>query len=305
MEFKKGLPFAPKPSAPKFVDPQDVDFTFQDLLKGRRIGAYHDLPPGGDQFLSRSRVHTPPGKGKQRIVHALCSLNEATVKRQTTYGDLRMLKSVVKPQDFCSAWMLKVFFHVPIHPKHRKFFSSHLVLPLFVENKFIELQPGGYFVCSSLRPDLAPSVSSSQTHLHLRHHYHQVVDFSHAALPLGWTSSPRIWTSVMSVVSSSSSPPRHAHAVVCRRLVDRLLLLRGSFKGVTNYRGHAPRRGHSPLATQGLLRYSDPLGPCPTIWASSSPAMAREPYGFQKGGFLRGVVKRARCSSRKPRIVVS
>jgi hypothetical protein len=110
VEFKKGLPFAPKPSAPKFVDPQDVDFTFQDLLKGRRIGAYHDLPPGGDQFLSRSRVHTPPGKGKQRIVHALCSLNEATVKRQTTYGDLRMLKSVVKPQDFCSAWMLKVFY---------------------------------------------------------------------------------------------------------------------------------------------------------------------------------------------------
>ncbi len=47
--------------------------------------------------LSRSRV---PGKGKQRIVQALCSLNEATVKRQTTYEHLRMLKSVVKPQDF-------------------------------------------------------------------------------------------------------------------------------------------------------------------------------------------------------------
>jgi hypothetical protein len=67
VEFKKGLPFAPKPSAPKFVDPQDVDFAIQDLLKGRRIGAYQDLAPGGDQFLSRSRVHTPPGKGKQRI----------------------------------------------------------------------------------------------------------------------------------------------------------------------------------------------------------------------------------------------
>jgi hypothetical protein len=26
VEFKKGLPFAPKPSAPKFVDPTDVDF---------------------------------------------------------------------------------------------------------------------------------------------------------------------------------------------------------------------------------------------------------------------------------------
>jgi len=48
VEFKKGLPFAPKPSAPKFVDPQDVDFAIQDLLKGRRIGTYQDLAPGGE-----------------------------------------------------------------------------------------------------------------------------------------------------------------------------------------------------------------------------------------------------------------
>jgi hypothetical protein len=127
VEFKKGLPFAPKPSAPKFVDPQDVDFAIQDLLKGRHIGVYQDLDPGGDQFLSRSRVHTPPVKGKQRIVHVLCSLNDSTAKSQTTYEDLHMLKSVVRPQD----WMLsldveRVFFRVPIHPKHRKFFSSHL-----------------------------------------------------------------------------------------------------------------------------------------------------------------------------------
>jgi hypothetical protein len=64
VESKKGLSFAPKPSAPKFVDPQDVDFAIQDLLKGGHIGAYQDLAPGGDQFLSRSRVHTPPGKDK-------------------------------------------------------------------------------------------------------------------------------------------------------------------------------------------------------------------------------------------------
>ena len=42
VEFTKGISFAPKPSAPKFVDP---------------------LAPGGEQFLSRSRVHTPPDKG--------------------------------------------------------------------------------------------------------------------------------------------------------------------------------------------------------------------------------------------------
>jgi hypothetical protein len=54
VEFKKALPFAPKPSEPKFVDPQDVDFAIQDLLKGRRIGAYQALIPGGEQFLSIS-----------------------------------------------------------------------------------------------------------------------------------------------------------------------------------------------------------------------------------------------------------
>jgi hypothetical protein len=59
-----------------------------------------------------------------------------------------------------------VFFHVPIHPKHRKFFSSHLTLPLFVNNKFIELHPEGYFVCT--RPDLASLLPSAQTLPHLR-----------------------------------------------------------------------------------------------------------------------------------------
>jgi hypothetical protein len=101
-----------------------------------------------------------------------------------------MFKSVVKTQDFMlSLDVESAFFHVPIHPKHRKFFSSHLALPLFVKNKFIEIQPGGYFVCS--RPDLAPPVPSVHTPLHLRHHYHQVVEFSHAALPFGWTKGGR------------------------------------------------------------------------------------------------------------------
>jgi hypothetical protein len=140
VEFKKGLDFVPKPSAPKFVEPQDVDFVIKDLLKDRLIGTYQDLASGVEQFLSRSRVHTPPDKGKQNIVDALCNLNETTVKRQTTYEDLHMLKSAVRPQDFMlSLDVESAFFHVPIHPKHRKFLSSHLVLPFFVSNKFIEL----------------------------------------------------------------------------------------------------------------------------------------------------------------------
>jgi hypothetical protein len=245
VEFKKGLSFEPKPSEPKFVDPQDVDFAIQDLLKGRRVGAYQDLTEGDEQFLSRSRVHTPPGKGKQRIVHALCSLNEATVKRQTTYEDLRMLKSVVKPQDFMlSLDVESAYFHVPIHPKHRKFFSSHLALPLFVNNKFIELQPGGYFVCT--RPDLAPLVPSAQTPSHLRHLYHQVVEFSHAALPLGWTSSPRIWTSVMSVVAAAL----RRHGMRTLLYVDDLLIACSSFEEASQAR----RIIEETLLAEGIVR---------------------------------------------------
>jgi hypothetical protein len=79
VEFTKCLPFAPKPSPPKFVDPQDVDFAIQDLLKGRRIGVYQDLTSGGHQFLSRSRVHTPADKGKQCIVHYSANQSQKTV----------------------------------------------------------------------------------------------------------------------------------------------------------------------------------------------------------------------------------
>jgi hypothetical protein len=138
-----------------------------------------------------------------------------------------MLKSVVRPQGFMLRLDVEsVFFHVLIHPKHRKFFSSYLVLPLFVNNKFIELQSGGYFVCS--RPDLAPSKPSAQTPLHLSHLYHQVVEFSHPSLPLGWTISTRIWTSVMSVVAAAFC----LHGMCKLLYVDELLIACSSFEEI-------------------------------------------------------------------------
>ena len=136
-----------------------------------------------------------------------------------------MIKSVVRPQDYMLSFDVEsAFFRIPIHPKHRKFFWSHLVLPFFVNNKFIDLQPGGYFVCT--RPDLVSLVPSAQTPLHLRHHYHQVVEFSHAGLPLGWTSSPRIWTSVMSVVAAAL----RRHGMRTLLYVDDLLITCSSFE---------------------------------------------------------------------------
>ncbi len=58
-------------------------------------------------LLTKSGI-TPPGKDKQRIVHALCNLNETTVTSQTTYEDLRIFKSVVSPQG--SVWKVRSFF---------------------------------------------------------------------------------------------------------------------------------------------------------------------------------------------------
>jgi hypothetical protein len=141
-----------------------------------------------------------------------------------------MLKSVVRPQNFVlSLDVESVFFHVPIHPKHRKFFSNHLTLPLFVNNKFIDLQTGGYFVC--IRPDLVSLVPSAQTPPNLHHHYHQVVEFSHADLPIGWTSSTRIWTSVMSVVAAL-----HRHDMHTLLYVDDLLIACSSFEEASRVR---------------------------------------------------------------------
>jgi hypothetical protein len=88
------------------------------------------------------------------------------------------------------------------------FECSLLALQLFVNNKFIELKPGGYFVCT--RPDLTSWIPSGQTPLHLRAH-DQVVEFSHAALPLRWTSPSRLWTSVMSVEQQRFAGSSCAH----------------------------------------------------------------------------------------------
>jgi hypothetical protein len=75
-------------------------------------------------------------------------------------------------------------------------------------------------------------VPSAQTPLHLRHHYHQVVEFSHTALPLGWTSSPRIWTSVMSVVVAAL----RRHGMRTLLYVDDLLITCSSFEEASRAR---------------------------------------------------------------------
>ena len=170
----------------------------QALLQGRQTGAHGDLAPGGHEFLSRSRVQTPQN-GKQRLVHALIPLNDATVKRRARYEDLRQLPSTLKPNDFMiSLDVESAFFHVGIAPSHRKYFASHLAIPAFVKGIFIPLQPGGYWCC---RLDNSPAHPSFDTPKHLQQYYYQVIEWSHYALALGWTASPRIWADVMNVVN--------------------------------------------------------------------------------------------------------
>jgi hypothetical protein len=205
IEFDR--PMQPLKSAPRLIsEPKDIDFAIKDLAKGRRCGAYVDLAVGGASFLSRSRVHTP-ASGKQRMVHALCGLNEVTTKRPCKYELIRDLPAVLRPDD----WMLSVdaeaaFWSVPIHPQSRKFMSSHYALPTFYESEgkatFVPLQPGGYWALQHqvARGSPRPPKPTASTPPGLREAYIQVIELSHAVTPFGWTASPRIWVAVFRVV---------------------------------------------------------------------------------------------------------
>ena len=102
IEFDR--PMKPLSLAPRLItEPRDIDFALKDLVKGRACGAYIDLAASGAAFLSRSRVHTV-ASGKQRMVHALCGLNETTAKRPCRYKLVRDLLSVLRPTTVCSPW---------------------------------------------------------------------------------------------------------------------------------------------------------------------------------------------------------
>lgn len=186
-----------------------------DQEKGRRSGAYVDLAPGGAKFLSRSRVHTTAA-GKSRMVHALCALNEVTVKRPTHCEGVADLPSLLRPGDYLlSADAEAAFWHVPIHMSSRKFFSSHFAMPPYykVDGQLQEtpLLPGGYWAWQ-------PASDSRQSG-----QWMQIVEFSHAALPFGWTSSPRIWEAVCRVLAAAL---RRAGVRVLIYVDDFLLALR-------------------------------------------------------------------------------
>ena len=246
-----GRDFRPLTLAPRQVHPSEIPFVLADQDKGRRAGAYVDLAPGGSRFLSRSRVHTTAA-GKSRMVHALCALNEVTVKRPTRCEGVADLPSLLRSGDYLlSADAEAAFWHVPIHSASRKFFSSHFAMPAYYAvNGSLQrtpLLPGGYwawqpkedglpatsscrFSATSLPSPLArpsPSLLEPPLHPHPLHphtgHWLQIVEFSHAALPFGWTSSPRIWEAVCRVLAAAL---RRAGIRVLIYVDDFLLALR-------------------------------------------------------------------------------
>ena len=84
------------------------------------------------------------------MVHALCVLNEVTVKRPTRCEGVADLPKLLRPGDsLLSADTESGFWHVPMHASSHKFFSSHFVMPAeYVVNgssRRTSLLPGGYW----------------------------------------------------------------------------------------------------------------------------------------------------------------
>ena len=200
----------PKPFkvSPLLVADRDVEFALSDLAKGDRLGAYQPLLPGGKDFLSRSRIDTRPGSGKQRVVHNYRRINEFVAKRTCRYENVKDLPQLLRPGD----WMLSLdvsgaFWHIPLHASTAHFLSFHFALPEFVvtadgSRRAVPLQPGGYWV---------------QPPRGLRY---QVVERSCRATPFGFTNSPFVWTKVIKVLAKAM---RRA-GIRCLWFVDDALL---------------------------------------------------------------------------------
>ena len=104
--------------APRLIPADKIPFVMKDQVKGYAAGAYVDLVPGGEQFLSRSRVHSTTSK--DRMVHALLDLNDCTVKKPCTYEQVMKRRKCM----VCPKWLFRSPRHFlwppPPRPLERK-----------------------------------------------------------------------------------------------------------------------------------------------------------------------------------------
>jgi len=220
--------------SPLLVDNRDVDFAIADLQKGDRLGAYQPLLPGGEAFLSRTRVDTRAGSGKQRVVHNYRRINAFAKKFTCRYEQIKDLHNLLKPHD----WMLSLdisgaFWHVPLHKDTAHYLSFHFALPEFVRRpggllEPVPLQPGGYWVTAD---------DGSR---------YQVIERSCAALPFGYTNSPFLWTKVIKTLAKAMrragirclwyiddaccALPSRAEALAARDLIEQMFAASGLAK---------------------------------------------------------------------------
>jgi hypothetical protein len=226
IKFRKDLPRLHL--SPRLVPADKVEFVIQDQAKGRAAGAYVDLAEGGQHFLSRSRVHSTAAK--DRMVHAFLDLNACTEKKPCTYEQIRELPTILRPNDFLmSLDAHAAFWSVAIHRSSIKFMSSHFAIPAsYLLNGVLTPTPllrGGYWARQPVGPwsHPVPEPAIGEPCILV-----QIVSFSHARLPFGWTQSPRVYTAVARVVVAA-----------LRRAGLRVLIFVDDYLIATSTRGQA------------------------------------------------------------------
>jgi hypothetical protein len=82
--------------SPLLVDNHDVDFAIADLQKGDSLGAYQPLLPGGENFLSRTRIDTQVlDKSPSLLPHSAGQifLHEVSLQDQAQRRTVRKVQS--------------------------------------------------------------------------------------------------------------------------------------------------------------------------------------------------------------------
>ena len=228
VKVELGRDFQPLTLAPRQVHPSEISFVLADQDKGRRTGAYA-------RFLSRSRVHTTVRRGQ--IAHGACVVCPERghcqaphplrrcdglalappLGRLSSFGRRRVsllarANPLGQPQVFleslCDARLLRrqrLAAADAFAPRRLGWAwqPTEDCLPATSSCRSSPTSLPSPLACPS-PPLLAPPLHPQPLHPHTGH-WLQIVEFSHAALPFGWTSSPRFGIRVSSPRSRLAS----------------------------------------------------------------------------------------------------